>query len=103
MHTALGSQQTEGVPALHDEGGGQQPGLLSRGRLFYFEVEAASLRPTRVHAQHHLRPVLRVGAAAAGMDLSHRVAVVVSTRELGPELEGTEATIEAVEHLFDLG
>ncbi len=66
-------------------------------------VEAAPLGPAGVHAQHHLGPVLRVGAPGTGMDLGHGVAVVVGSGEQGAELERGQSAVEVVEHLFDLG
>ncbi len=40
-------------------------------------LEALALRPADVHPQQHLGPVLRFGAAGAGMDGQHGVAAVV--------------------------
>jgi hypothetical protein len=37
--------------------------------------------PAQIHAQEHLGPVGRLGAAGAGADAQYRVAVVVRTRE----------------------
>src|SRR5664280_2772812 len=102
VHAPLGGQQSERIPALDDEGGRQQSGLLSRGRLLHLDVEAAPLRPTGVHAQHHLRPVLRVRAARTGMDLGNRVAIVVVAGEQGPQLQCPEAAVEVGQHLLDL-
>ena len=44
-------------------------------------LEAALLGPAQVHAQQHLGPVLRVGAAGAGRDLHERGAAVVLAGE----------------------
>ena len=43
-----------------------------------------------VHAEQHLGPVLRVGAAGAGVDLADRVALVVLTAEQRAQLEPVE-------------
>ena len=73
---------------------GLEARLLARARLDELRLEAAVGRPAQVHAQEHLGPVLRVGAAGAGRDRHNRVAGVVlaveqrlllQARELGPD------------------
>ena len=76
----LGGQQAVGVAAVHDEGGRQDPGLLAGRHLVDLDVKPP-LGPALVHPQHHLGPVLRVGAAGAGVHLAHGVALVVLTGE----------------------
>ena len=49
--------------------------------------EAVPLGPAHVHAHQHLGPVLRLGAAGAGMDREERVAPVVGTLQHRLELE----------------
>ena len=66
VHAALGGEEPVGVLAAGDERGGLQAGLLPLGRLLHLGREAARLGPAQVHAQQHLGPVLRVGAAGAG-------------------------------------
>ncbi len=44
----------------------------------------------RDHAQHHLGPVLRVGAARAGVNLADRVALVVLAAEQRAQLQLVE-------------
>ena len=90
VHAPLGGQQPEGVAAAHDERGRHEPGLLALGGLLDLDGEAPALGPPGVHAQHHLGPVLGVGAAGAGVDLGHRVAVVVLPGEQRPQLEDAE-------------
>ena len=51
--------------------------LLPRARLDELGLVAAVGRPAQVHPQHHLGPVLRVGAAGAGVDRDDGVARVV--------------------------
>ena len=91
-----------GEAAVHDERRRQQPGLLSLRRLVELDGEAAALRPALVHAQHHLGPVLRVGAAGAGVDFGHRVELVVLAREQRLQLERVEARAERVDRLDEL-
>ena len=103
VHAALGGQQAVGEAALHDERRRQQPGLLSLRRLVDLDGEAAALGPALVHAQQHLGPVLRVGAAGAGVHLAHRVELVVLAREERLQLERAEARRQRVDRLDELG
>ena len=79
----LGAEEAVGVVAADAEGGGLDAGLLPRAGLEQLDVEAARLGPAHLHPQDHLRPVLRVGAAGAGVDGDQRVAGVVAARRTG--------------------
>ena len=58
--------------------------LLTRARLEQLDLEAAVRGPALVHAQHHLRPVLRIGPARARLQRHDRVAgVVLAVEERG--------------------
>ena len=81
VDAALCLEDAVGVLALDGEGGGLQPCLLARARLDQLGLEAAIGRPTQVHAEQDLGPILRVGAARPGMDGDDRVATVVLARE----------------------
>ena len=63
------------------------PGLFAGLVVEHLALEAAALRPLEVHAQQHLGPVLRLGAAGARVD-GH---------------DGVGAVVLAAEHLLDLG
>ncbi len=76
------------------------PGLLPRGRLEQLDLETTFLGPAHLHAQHHLGPILGVGATGAGVDRHERVAGVVATREQPLLLELLEAGLDA-RHLLD--
>src|SRR5882724_9114560 len=69
VHAALGLQPAIGVVARDPDGGRFQAGLLAGALLDPLDLVAVLLGPARVHAGQHLRPVLRLGAAGAGMDL----------------------------------
>ena len=69
MHARLGLEPTVGVLALDLDGGGLDAGLLAGALLQQRHLVAALFRPAHVHAQQHLRPILALGAAGAGMDL----------------------------------
>ena len=69
------------------------PGLTSSSST----VEAALLGPAHLHPQDHLRPVLGVGAAGAGVDRHERVARVVGARRTGapPRARAAAASTES--------
>ena len=81
VHALLGRVEAVGVVAGDAEGRGLDARLLARARLQQLDLEAAPLGPAHLHPQHHLRPVLRVGAARAGVDGHERVAGVVVAGE----------------------
>ena len=81
----------------------RSPASWPGGRLLHLDGEAPALGPPRVHPQHHLGPVLRVGASGAGVDLGHRVAVVVLAGEQRPQLDHPEPAVEVGQDLLDLG
>ena len=74
---ALGAEDAVGVLAADREGRALQPRLLPRARLEQVDLELAVGSPALVHAEHHLRPVLGVGAAGARLQRDDRVAGVV--------------------------
>ena len=63
-----------------------QPGFVARLVVDHLALEAAALDPAQVHAQQHLGPVLRLGAACARMNRD----------------DGVLAIVLAAEHLLDL-
>ncbi len=64
--------------------------------------EAASVRPAQVHPQQHRRPVLRLGAAGARLDVEERAARVHLARKHARQLELAHAPVEARRVLDDL-
>ena len=81
MHARLGGHQSVGVVAGERHGHALDTGLLARLEVEDLALEAATLPPFRVHAQEHLGPVLRFGAAGAGMDTDDRVRSIVFAAE----------------------
>jgi hypothetical protein len=61
------------------------------------------LGPAQIHPQQHFRPVLRLGAAGAGLNVQVRVVGVHLTREHAPEFEALYARLEAPQVAFHFG
>ena len=99
----LGRVEPVGVLARDAEGRRLDAGLLPRARLQQLDLEAALLGPAHLHPQHHLGPVLGVGAARAGVDGDERVAGVVVAREQPLLLERREALLDRGDLLLELG
>ena len=103
VHALLGGVEAVGVLAARAERGGLDARLLPRGGLQQLDLEAAPLGPAHHHPQHHLGPVLGVGAARAGVDGHERVAGVVLAGEQALLLERGEARLDGGERLLELG
>jgi hypothetical protein len=61
------------------------------------------LAPAQVHAQHHLGPILRLGAAGAGLDVDKRVRAVHLAGEHALEFELLDACGKTIDILRDRG
>ncbi len=81
VHPALGPQVAVGVAAGDLHSNALDAGLLARSHVQDGGAAAALLGPAQVHAQQHLRPVLGVGAARAGVDGQDGVPAVVLAGE----------------------
>jgi hypothetical protein len=68
VHAAFGLQPAIGVAAGDFQRHRLDAGFLARRFFQPFHFIAVLLGPAHVHACQHLRPVLRFGAAGAGMD-----------------------------------
>src|SRR5688572_14275932 len=86
MHARFGREQPERKVPLHNRRRALQAGLIAWLIVDDFALEAAALDPSQVHAQQHLGPVLRLGAAGARMNRD----------------DGVLAIVLAAEHLLDL-
>ena len=102
VHAAFAREQTERVATLHRERGRAEAGFGAGRHLVDLDGEAAPLGPAQVHAQEHVGPVLRVGAARAGVDRADRVAVVVLAGEQRAQLQRVELTAERGDAGVDL-
>ena len=73
VHAGLGAQRAVGVVAAHLERRALDAGDFA-GRFFqHLDREAAPLAEAQVHALEHGGPVLRLGAAGAGLDVDEAV------------------------------
>jgi hypothetical protein len=98
----LGGEQAIGVLARDAHGRRLDAGLLPRARLEQLDLEAAALAEAHHHPQHHLGPVLGVGAARAGVDGDQRIAGVVLAGEEPLLLEVGEAGLDGGDRLLEL-
>ena len=99
VHARFGREQPVGVVAGHGERRALQPGFVARLIVDHLALEAAALGPPQIHAQQHLRPVLRLGAAGARMDGDDRVLAIVLAAEHLLDLAGLDFLVERVERL----
>ena len=86
MHAGFGREQAERELSRHGDRRALEPGLVAGLVVDDLALEPAPLDPAQVHAQQHLGPVLRLGAAGAGMNRD----------------DGVPAIVLAAEHLLDL-
>ncbi len=103
MHAGLGAQPAVGVVALDLDGGALHARDFARLRVDDFGVEAARRGPLQIHAQQHLRPVLRLGAAGAGLDVEEGVVRVHLAAEHALELELAHVGFELAGVALDFG
>src|SRR5690349_4068938 len=81
VHTGFGGQQPVGVFAFNSERHVLQSGFLARLILEYFSLKAALLGPLQIHAQQHLGPILRFGAARTRMNRAYSITTIVVAGE----------------------
>ena len=78
-----------------------RPLSIGDARLFTFHpiengnAEPFALRPADIHAQQHLRPVLRLSAAGPGMNCQNGVAPIVGTAKHRLQLEVLERVLHS--------
>ena len=103
MDAGFGRHPAEGVLAGEREGHALQARFFARLIVEQLALEAAPLRPLQVHAQQHLGPVLRLGAAGARMDRDDGVGVVVLAAQHLLDLGAFDLLAERVERLRQIG
>ena len=66
-----------------------------------FGLEAVLLAPAQIHAQQHLRPILRLGAAGARLDVQERAVRVHLAGEHALEFELLDVALERADVALD--
>ena len=102
VRAALPRHEAVRVPARQGELGGVDAGLDALRCVVERDVEAASLRPARVHPEQHLREVLGVDAAVLRVDLHDAWRVVVFAGEEAAELKPVERGGDRGDLLLDV-
>ena len=100
VHAELGAQPAVRILAAHVNRRALDARNLAGRLLEHVDGVAVPLGPLQIHAQQHRRPVLRLGAALAGLDVEERVVRVHLAREHAAELEYLEL-LRHVLHLAD--
>ena len=103
VHADLGLEPAVGVVALDAERRALEPGDFARRGFEQFGFPAFVLAPAQVHAQQHLGPILRLGAAGAGLDVDECVRAVHLAGEHALEFELLDFRGEAVDIVRDRG
>ena len=76
--------------------------FFTRRNVEHFDAIARLLRPTRIHAQEHIGPIARLGAACARMYRQQRIAGVVWTTQKRRQLQGIELRLKALDSINHL-
>ena len=103
VHAVLALEQTVGVGTLDHHGSALQAGLVAVLIVQHFHGHAVGSGPAVVHAVEHLGPVLRLGAAGAGVEGQDGVAVVVLAVQHGHELQLVHRLFHGVDGLLGFG
>ena len=103
MHAGFGLQPAIGVVAGDLDGGGLDAGFFALRLLEILDLEAVLLGPARVHAQQHLRPVLALGAAGAGMHFEIGIELVGLAREQRLEFAAGDFLLQFLQRVLGLG
>ena len=90
MDAPLGREIAIGVGARDGQRRALDARLFARREVQQLRAVALALGPARVHAQQHLRPVLRLRAAGAGVYGEDGVVAVVRAAEHQPKLQAVE-------------
>jgi hypothetical protein len=103
VHSGFGGEVPVGVVALDHDGGALDPRLLAGLDVGDVALQAPAVAPPEVHPQEHLRPVLAVGAAGAGVDREDGVGPVVVAPQHLLELGRLRGRLQGVEGGAEVG
>ncbi|MNV52283.1 hypothetical protein D3C71_1443650 [compost metagenome] len=104
VHAFLRLQVAVGIEACDLQRDTLHAGFVAGQIVEYLDFVAPLLRPAAVHPQQHLRPVLRLGAAGAWMQLENGIQPVIRLIEEQAELERLELldkSCDAYLNVFD--
>ncbi len=87
MYTGLGPQPSVGVLAHDMHGRALDARDFARRGFDDFGFETVRLRPSQVHAEHHLAPVLCLRTTGAGLDVEIRIVGVHLTGKHAAKFE----------------
>jgi hypothetical protein len=102
MHAGLGSQPAISVIALDLHGGALDARHLARVRVDHFGREATGDRPTQIHAQQHLGPILGLGTARAGLNIKERAVRVHLAVKHALQFEAPDVGFQSLRVLVDV-
>ena len=94
VDAGLGAQEAVGVFAGELDRAVLDAGDLALGLFHQLDGEALFFAVAQVHALEHARPVLRLGAAGAGLDLDEAVVGVHRVAEHAAELERLDRALQ---------
>ena len=102
MDAALGLEVTVGVVARHLERDRLDAGLVAVEHVELAHRKAHAFAEAGVHAVEHLRPVLRLGSARAGVEREDAVTAIVFAGHQRLQAKGFEILLEGGEVAADL-
>src|SRR6185437_10891515 len=102
MDAALGLEPAISVLAGDANGRRFDAGAFARALFEPLDLVAVLLAPAHIHAQEHLGPILRLGAARAGMDLEIAIVAVGFAGKEAVELARFDVLMQRSERLLRL-
>ena len=101
VHAGFGAQESVGVIAFDLEGCGLDARDFAVGLFHDFDLETLALAIAQVLAQQHRCPVLRFGAAGAGLDIDEAVVGIHRIGKHPAEFHVFDQFFQVVGVLFD--
>ena len=102
VHAALGLGVAVGVFALEQQRRLRDARLVAGQHILHLDREAAALGPAVVHAEEHVGPVARFGAARARLDAEDGVVAVELAAQETLQLDPVEIRGERGDRLVEL-
>ncbi len=102
MHAGFGFQVAVGIGAGDFDGNALDAGFFAVLQIENIRAETAAFDPAQVHARQHLRPILRSGAAGAGMDGEDGAFRVFRVAEHAAEFQIRDPFVQFIQVLLQL-